>query len=414
VNGRLTLITDQGNKLQGGPVDSDAGLFYPIHVAADPVNKRVYVHDIFRSNRHLTVVPMEGPASRSRFAKGTDMCVDGAGRVYVLNGYGTNSFSRYDAQGKPVPFAATGSNTVKCGTYRGYGPNLGMRGIEVAPNGDIYVFRSNNYGLKDGRVAVVDRFSPDGKHRKTVVDGLGYGDCGLGVDARGNVYVGVNLKPAANPLPAAFRGKVSKGTWRFWKRGKRERPWDLTYYNPYLFHLGSAMKFPPSGGKIWGHKSNDGRKRAPQDIWDPGKAPAGATAYMDGYLGKRLKVEGALWRYPECGIVPSSNLRWGDPACCCLVSDLDADPYGRVYVPNAFRFTVDRLDTAGNLIERIGGYGNADSAGPKSRLPKPEIAFASPCHLDVAAGRLYVSDRVNQRITAIRFEWSAEKTCRLP
>jgi hypothetical protein len=410
----ITLITDGGSKFAGGErLKSDMGLSFPTFMAADPVNKRVIVDETFANNRNLTVVTADGKR-KSKFVKGTDVAVDRDGNVYVLNGYGTNSFSRYDSKGKPLPFTGTGSHTVKCGVYRGYGPNIGMRGIEVAPNGDTYVFRSNNYGLKGGRAAVVDCFGADGKHKKRVVDGLGHGDCGLGVDARGNVYVGVNVRPAASPLPPALKGQVPAKGWRDWRRGKRERPWSLTYYNPYLFHLGSVMKFPPSGGTMWGNRPNGIRNKTPRDIWDPKKAPAGAVTYKSAYLHKTIKVQGAAWRYPECGIVPASDLNWGDPCCMCMTSDLDADPYGRVYVPNCARFTVDRLDTAGNLIERVGGYGNADSAGPKSRVPKPEIGFVSPANVDVAGDKLYVSDWVNQRITVVRFDWAAEKVCRVP
>ena len=69
------------------------------------------------------------------------------------------------------------------------------------------------------------------------------------------------------------------------------------------------------------------------------------------------------------------------------------------------------LDSAGNRIARIGAYGNADSAGPESKVPDPEIAFAWPCETDYAEydGKLYVSDSVNRRVVVVKFAYSQEK-----
>jgi NHL repeat len=415
--GKLVIITDSGKKLQGGPaVNNRDGLIYPSFMAADPANDRVIVDDSFASRKTLVAVSLKDSKKTNFLKSGTDVAVDKNSNVYVLDGYGSNTLSRYDSAGKPLPFASTGKHKLSTGIYRGYGPDLGMRGIEVALNGDFYVFRSNNYALEDKTSAKVDRFASDGKKIGTVIKGLGHGDCGLGVDAAGNVYVGVNLKPADKPIPAAFVGQVSAKRWLNWHKGRREESvWHLDYYNPYLFHFGAVMKFGKEGGTLWGHKPNGYRKKEGSDLWDASKAPAEAVGYKSGYLYKDIKVQGAKWRYPECGIIPTSDANWGDPACVCMTSDLDADPWGRVYVPNAFRFTVDRLDTAGNLIERIGGYGNADSAGPGSKIPQPEIAFVSPVNLDVALdGKLYVSDWTNQRVTQIKFEYSAEAVTSLP
>jgi len=74
------------------------------------------------------------------------------------------------------------------------------------------------------------------------------------------------------------------------------------------------------------------------------------------------------------------------------------------------------LDGAGNRIARIGSYGNADSAGPDSKVPEPEIAFAWPtvCDYAEADGKLYVTDSVNRRVVVVRFDYSATAECPLP
>lgn len=267
----------------------------------------------------------------------------------------------------------------------------------------------------------VDVFGPDGKPKKdNLVDGQGYADCGLGVDAAGNVYVESNVKPADQPLPAAFMGKVPTNGWSWWKDAERDIPWRYTYYNPYLWHGGSVFKFGPSGGAFYGFNaavdatgSKDYGKPAAVDF--AANAPADARSYRTAYLCHEIRVAGAQWRYAGCGIVPASGdgVR-PDPGCVCHNSHLAVDPYGRVFAPDVFRFCVEMLDTAGNQITRIGRYGNVDSAGPGSKAPSPDIAFAWPAHVSAADGKLYVTDGVNDRLVVVAFDHAAEATCSLP
>ena len=104
-------------------------------------------------------------------------------------------------------------------------------------------------------------------------------------------------------------------------------------------------------------------------------------------------------------------MSWGDPACVCMGMRLDVDEYGRVFAPNVFRFSVEMLDTNGNQVARIGRFGNADSAGPRSPVPEPEIAFAWPAFVDYADGKLYVSDSVNRRVTVVKLGYQASQIC---
>ena len=102
------------------------------------------------------------------------------------------------------------------------------------------------------------------------------------------------------------------------------------------------------------------------------------------------------------------------PVVDACLARLAVDPYGRVFVPNPFRFSVEMLDTNGNQIERIGRYGNAGSAGPGSRVPEPEIAFAWPRSASVAEGKLYVTDTLNGRVVVIGFDHATAAQCPAP
>jgi hypothetical protein len=146
------------------------------------------------------------------------------------------------------------------------------------------------------------------------------------------------------------------------------------------------------------------------------KAPPDAAAYKSGYLQWDVKVSGAKWRYPGVGIVSHSfDAFRGDDGCECLQTQLDADLYGRVYAPSVFYSSVEMLDSAGNRIARIGGYGNGDSLRPRDRVAPPEIAFAWPTETDYAEfdETLYVTDSVNRCVVAVRFEYADQKTAPL-
>jgi hypothetical protein len=251
----------------------------------------------------------------------------------------------------------------------------------------------------------VDKFGPDGLPvKKDLIDGLGYGDCGLGVDAAGNLYVGANVKQ--QPYPAAFAGQLPTKAWAWWRRGRRnprKPPWHYMFINPYLFYWGSVFKFGPAGGAFYGHPFERKTTKPIPDVFDAKKAPAGAVSYRSAYLSREIKVVGSQWSYHGVGIIPSSSDGpRPDPGCVCLTSRFAVDLYGRSFVPNVFRFAVDVLDTNGKLIARIGRYGNADDTGP-------DIRFAWPAFISEAEGKLYVCDSANGRVCIIRFDHDAEK-----
>jgi len=413
---RLLPVTDQGGALEAGkPVGNDDGLDYPMFLAADPARNRVILRERRGRTRALYAVDLKSGRSRLLNVRGADVALDRDGNLYVMDGYGTNSLSRYSPDGKPLPLAGVGSHRIATGVYRGYGPDLGLRGHCVDLKGNIYLIRSSNYGGPGALGSRVDVFGPDGKpKRRNLIDGLGYGDCGLGVDAAGNVYVGANVKPAGRPFPEPFAGQVPAKGWLWWRGAKRALPWRYPYCNAYLFHWGSVLKFGPSGGALYGHPYE---RKLPAgavkpDVFSAEKAPAGAVSYRSAYLGREIKVVGAAWRFSGYGIVPgSSDGPRPDPGCVCWTSRLAVDGFGRVFAPNVFRFGVEVLDTNGNRLLRVGRYGNCD----RPRGPAGEtIAFAWPAFVSLAEGKMYVSDSANRRVTVVGFEWAGSADCALP
>jgi hypothetical protein len=113
------------------------------------------------------------------------------------------------------------------------------------------------------------------------------------------------------------------------------------------------------------------------------------------------------------------------------------DRFERCFVPALHTCTVNVLDANGNIVVRIGGYGNADSRGKDSPVPdpktgelrprrpddppglkgplaEPDIAFAHPNFTAVTDEALYVNDKGNYRIVRAVLTYHAEKTVPVP
>ncbi len=423
--GELLYITDRDNELEiSEPVSNDNGLRYPWFVAADPERNRVLVREDNPHPPWPSQLQARGDYTLIRsldldtgelesFVNAAEVQVGPDGMVYAI---GTSdplfmsgsAIVRFDPDGQPAPWPAEEDHVLRTKPFGILGNSrVGSRGYTVAPNGDIYLLRSSKYRPERGVAARVDVYGPDGKlKREAVIDGMGAGDCGIAVDAAGNIYVGANLKPADQPYPADFMGDIPEQMWTCWGGGRPRlpEPWRYATANYYLFAYGAALKFGPEGGAFYGRVSprfyRPGEDDAPYVSVD--NAPPTAARYRSGTLAAEVAVEGAEWRFPGAGPVPDLDVSFGDGDCICTTSRLAADPFGRVFLPDVFRSSVWMLDTAGNRIARIGRYGNADD--------RDGLHFAWPAFLDEADGRLYVSDSVNRRVTVVDFEWSAEKT----
>jgi hypothetical protein len=87
------------------------------------------------------------------------------------------------------------------------------------------------------------------------------------------------------------------------------------------------------------------------------------------------------------------------------------DEYGRLWVPDIFRFRVTALDAAGNELARLGSYGNVDSAGPESAIPEPAIPLTWPNAVAAGDGKVYIADRKSRRLVVVNLKYAAEASC---
>ena len=410
-------IIDRGDSLETGEDVSKlqaATFSSPLYLAVDPKRQRLYVGDY---SRQVKVVDLRTDKV-SPFITASEVALDRGGNVYALSGYGTNALLRFTPEGGELPFSETGTNeiTVK---YRAGLPHIGVRGLTVAPNGDIYVFEER---LKPEQLHV---FDPDGKLKRTSiikdapVDSMN----SVAVDRQGNIYVGINVHDPQALYPSAFKGRLPEMAWinlydpkrSSWfampQRGWPPLPFSRAYLNFYLYHYGSVCKFPPEGGRFWmGGAPKSAKKNHPR----PDGVPTDAEELRVGYLKRVVWGAGWRWRYRGFALNPNRTESVGDPTCSCWNGRFALDEFGRLFVPDVFRFSVGVLDGNGNELTRFGRYGNLDSAGPKSAIPEPAIPFGWANSVTVGGGKVYLADRLNRRIAVVDVTFAAEETCRLP
>ncbi len=123
-------------------------------------------------------------------------------------------------------------------------------------------------------------------------------------------------------------------------------------------------------------------------------------------LGKAW-ADGAEWFYGGVGIA-GKNAHYAMGGCSCANSTFTLDYFGRSFAPELDRCQVAVLDTNGNLILRVGQYGNVDSAGKDSRVPLggDEVGLFYAPYLGTYTDKyLWIADIGNQRIASVRLDY---------
>ena len=161
----------------------------------------------------------------------------------------------------------------------------------------------------------------------------------------------------------------------------------------------TLMKFKARQGKFI-----SSTEHAPVPL-HPDQKPKRAPDVTRGGIGATW-VEGAEWIYGGVGYGGQGG------SCVCWYARWAFDGLHRSFVPETDHFTVAVLDAAGNLILRLGRYGNVDSAGPQSRVPLggDEVGLFHPNYLAVHTDRrLFIHDGGNMRIVSVKLDYHAEE-----
>ncbi|MFH0980557.1 MAG: hypothetical protein V2A79_03345, partial [Planctomycetota bacterium] len=375
--GELWRVED-GKELRKTVVagSSIEGLVRPMYVAADRTLEEIYVRDWVHEK--MLRFKATGGAPEALPFNAAEVAIDRQGRIYAYSFKWpeTTQITRYGHDGKPAPFPGGGS-TIDLKAYVDGGHMRGVRGLSIAPNGDLLVLRFDG-NKNEGEGVMLDVFDPDGKPKRQKVVTLSFGGGGIRADRAGNFYVSEHVRPADAPLPEPFGSLPALEA------------------RPYQQICGSILKFGPEGGKAVFYEKNPPNE--------------GAVGVM-GSSGQ-FRITGQLTGFFP-GISPASTAP-SRMCCACFTPRFDLDGFDRVFVPDVARFSVMVLDSAGNQLARIGGYGNADSAGPGSKIPEPEIAFAWPAYVAVTDEAVYVSDMVNRRVLRAKLVYAATAECPAP
>ena len=106
----------------------------------------------------------------------------------------------------------------------------------------------------------------------------------------------------------------------------------------------------------------------------------------------------------------------------CPAGQLCLDADGRVWFPDPALYNVAALDAAGNLLLRVGAYGNADAPGgggdamlPGTRIVRsPEVPLARPFGIAVWGDRLLIADMYSHRVARCRLEYTQAEELPIP
>ncbi|HLX63653.1 MAG TPA: hypothetical protein VKX17_20450 [Planctomycetota bacterium] len=123
-------------------------------------------------------------------------------------------------------------------------------------------------------------------------------------------------------------------------------------------------------------------------------------------LQGRAWIEGADWFFGGVGY-DGKNRGVG---CACWNARFALDYFNRSFAPEVDRYSVAVLDSNGNLILRVGRYGNADSAGPKSLVPLggDEVGLMHGAYVATHTdNRLFIADPANARIVSVKLDYHA-------
>ena len=122
-------------------------------------------------------------------------------------------------------------------------------------------------------------------------------------------------------------------------------------------------------------------------------------------------VENNEWMYGGVGYA-GFNSKVNGGGCACWFARFKLDYFARTFAPEPMQYSVSVLDSNGNLIMRIGRYGNVDSAGPKSKEPLggDEVGLFHPCFVGTLTDKkLFISDVGNDRIVSVKLGYYTEK-----
>jgi hypothetical protein len=149
--------------------------------------------------------------------------------------------------------------------------------------------------------------------------------------------------------------------------------------------------------------------------------PKRSPDMSNGPLGE-CWVEGAEWFYGGVGYAGFNSSHAGG-GCACWFPRFTLDSFARSFAPEVNSYSIAVLDSNGNLILRIGRYGNIDDGKPLIPAGGPadahsiggdEVALFHACYVAAHTDRrLFISDVGNSRLLSVKLNYHASETVAL-
>lgn len=419
-NGKFVKKRDFNEDAAKSVVRTEAAEYARQRLHVDPVSGLLYVTEgqaaVGKSSKDvIRVDPETGKCEMVKMPfDAEDMCFDAEGLAYLRTFYQVARFDPRDWREVPFDYGEE-INGIRTGSSNDARPakvqsalrlpvkHAGLHhhgGMTVSLKGNLFVAVNNMTNATTTRRDIYDSVvEPGGKPYiapnfpgrmnwgevhvwdkqgqllyEDAVPGLLKTD-GLGIDRDDNLYIMSSLTRIVDGKP---------------------------YFNDMT---GSLIKIPAKKAKVLSSSekasvplSKDTQPQRPPEVFN-------------GHLGKGW-VEGAEWFYGGVGFCGKNAGRSGG-GCDCYNARFALDYLSRSFAPEIDHCSVAVLDSAGNLILRIGQYGNLDSAGPDSLVPLKGDGvglFYAPYVATQTDKRLFIADPGNGRIVSVKLGYHASES----
>lgn len=319
--------------------------------------------------------------SAGGFAFG-EVVMDWFGRFFYHDrGYNpcTPDLYRFNFNGTAINYS-WGTNMIDIPTYSNDG--VRQNGFCAGPDGSLYQAHYPFGATVTVEPMVITKWDSVGNLIKDSLVTAMTAIQGVRVDLKGNIFVGVKIKPITDSVPRAIRGLLSGAM-------NEHRPYSQAAIAEEAY--ASIVKFGPQGGSV--------AYSATGDYYKVGYI--NTTPYPS--AKNRLTVNGAQWVHFGNSFIFSKGPANDMTVCQCYNPRFDVDRFGRLIYPDPFNNCFRALDNNGNLIYRV-----------HNRDLFPSVAVGAIVAVEATDRALYLGDHINNQIITMTWKAEAEQTLDIP
>jgi len=414
--GKLRVVRDFGKEVRQSRTTSQSAAGIRQRLYVNPATGCVYVANGTSFQDVTRIDPDTGRIKTVNLPfNSEEMCFDHVGRAYLRS---MSFVARYDAQTwREVPWDygeernRLSFSSMSWARVRGavsalpvfQGINWHMGGMHVSLRGRLAVacYVSEKLDLRtDGKEAL-----EEGKtYAPRVYPGraLGHKRALVHVwDERGKLII----EDAVPGLPDLYGLAIDHRDGIYVLSSGTRLLDGVRYFNDMT---GTIIKFRPRAGRVISIG-----KGVPVAV-KPGARPAGPFDVRSAIQGSAW-VKNPEWMYGGVGYCGKNR----GVGCSCYNTRFALDYFARTFAPEMDRYSVAVLDSNGNLILRVGRYGNVDDGVPLITTGGPhnprsiggdEVALFHGAYVATQTDRrLFIADPGNARVLSVKLGYHAEE-----